>query len=370
MAESTALREKSAAGAATLPDRERLEAFKGQVFTDANGAMGVLMAFMGDKLGLFRRLAEDGPATSDELASAAGLDERMLREWLSAVASAGYVQYEPKGRRFAVLPEQRAVLAEEENPASILGLLDIIYTYFNDEPKLREAMRHGRGLDWGEHHPCMFCGTNRFFTPLYAASLLQQWLPAIQGLTDRLRAGIDVADVGCGHGTSTRMLAEAFPASRFTGFDYHAGSIEDARRNAEAAGFNNLSFAAASAKTFEGAFDLICFFDALHDMGDPVGAAVHARERLKPGGVVMLVEPYAEDTLEENLTSDHAPVSRLFYAASTMACVPASQAQEVGRALGAQAGRHRLFGVLEEAGFTQMRVAVATAANLVIEARR
>ena len=353
------------------PEPEALKQLHGKVLGDCNGSMGTLLAFMGDKLGLFGRLAADGPATSAELAEQSGLDERLLREWLSATAAAGYVHYDADaGHRFSLTREQAAVFACEGHPASLQGIIDIIYSAFGDEPKLREAFGTGRGVDWSERNACLFCATNRFFGPLYRTALVDQWLPSIEGMVEKLTAGADVADVGCGHGTSTLLMAEAFPKSRFTGFDYHAGSVKDAGDAARAAGVSEqCRFEQASAKTFEGSYDLICFFDALHDMGDPVGAATHARRRLKPGGVVMLVEPYAEDTLQDNLIGERAAVSRLFYAASVLACVPASQAQEVGLALGAQAGRRRLTAVLNEAGFNRVNVAVATATNLVIEAR-
>ncbi len=349
---------------------DALQALHGKVLGDCNAGIGGLLAFMGDKLGLFRILADAGPLTSTQVAERAGLNERLVREWLSACAAAGYVTYEPEGERFAVTAEQAVVFAVEGHPAFLQGPIDLIYSLYHDEPKLRDAFRHGRGVPWGDHHACLFCSTERFFGPLYRSSILDEWLPAIDGLIDTLRRGADVADVGCGLGTSALIMAGAFPASRFAGFDNHAASIDSARRAAAEAGLTDrVRFEPASAKEYAGEFDLICFFDALHDMGDPVGAAAHARERLKPGGVVMLVEPYAEDRLEDNLSSARAPVSRFFYAASTLACVPGSQAQEVGRALGAQAGPRRLTAVLHEAGFGRVRVAARTAMNLVVEAR-
>jgi SAM-dependent methyltransferase len=349
---------------------EALQSLHGKVLGDCNAGIGGLLAFMGDKLGLFRLLADSGPLTSAQVAERAGVNERLVREWLCAVAAAGYVTYEPSGERFGVTPEQAIVFAAEGHPAFLQGPIDLIYSLYHDEPKLRDAFRHGRGMHWGDHNACLFCSTERFFGPLYRSSILSEWLPAIEGAVDALRRGADVADVGCGLGTSALIMAEAFPASRFVGFDNHAGSVDSARRAAgEAKVSDRVRFEAKSAKEYAGEFDLICFFDALHDMGDPVGAAAHAKKRLKPGGAVMLVEPYAEDRLEENLSSARAPVSRFFYAASTLACVPGSQAQEVGKALGAQAGPRRLTAVLHEAGFTKVRVAARTAMNLVLEAR-
>jgi SAM-dependent methyltransferase len=351
-------------------DPEALQALHARVLGDCNAGIGGLLAFMGDKLGLFRLLADAGLLTATELAGRAGLNGRLVREWLSAVAAAGYVEYHPDGERFGVTPEQAVVFAAEGHPAFLQGPFDLIYSLFHDEPVIRDAFRHGRGVPWGDHNACLFCATERFFGPLYRSSILDEWLPSIDGLVETLRWGADVADVGCGRGTSSLIMAGAFPASRVAGFDSHADSIASARTAARDAGVaDRVRFEPASATAYGGEYDLICFFDALHDMGDPVGAAAHARERLKPGGVVMLVEPYAEDRLEDNLSSARAPVSRFFYAASTLACVPASQAQEVGRALGAQAGPRRLTAVLQEAGFERVRVAVATAMNLVIEAR-
>ena len=352
------------------PDAAVLQEIHGKVLNDCNGGMGVLLAFVGDKLGLFRALAEGGPVNSAVLAGRLGLDERMVREWLAATAAAGYVRYDAPSGRFDLTPEQAVVFAAEGHPAFMQGPMDLIYSAFQDEPKLRDAFRHGRGLAWADHNACLFCATDRFFGPLYRSALLDDWLPAVEGLVDKLREGADVADVGCGLGTSTLLMAEAFPASRFTGFDNHPASIVAARDAARRADLNGrLRFVPASAKDYGGAYDLICFFDALHDMGDPVGAAAHARECLRPGGALVLVEPYADDRLEDNLAPERVPVSRFFYAASTVAYVPGSHAQEVGLALGGQAGRGRLTAVLNEAGFDDVRVATSTPLNLVIEAR-
>jgi SAM-dependent methyltransferase len=353
-----------------IVNQDSLQELHGKVLGDCNAAVGGLLAFIGDKLGLFRLLANAGPLTSTELALRSGVNERMVREWLSAVAAAGYVSYEPLVEQFGVSPEQAIVFATEGHPAFMQGPIDLIYSLYQDEPKLRDAFRHGRGLAWGDHNACLFCSTERFFGPLYRASILNEWLPSIEGVTDMLRRGADVADVGCGAGTSALIMAREFPDSRLAGFDNHAGSIETARRaTAESGLTERVRFDVASANEYAGNFDLICFFDSLHDMGDPVGAAVYARKHLKPGGIVMLVEPYAEDCLEDNLASARAPVSRFFYAASTLACVPGSQAQDVGRALGAQAGPKRLIELLRQAGFERVRVTTSTAMNMVIEAR-
>lgn len=355
---------------APVANPEALQALHGKVLADCNASIGGLLTFLGDKLGLFRLLASCGPLTTTDVAEKAGVNERLVREWLSAMAAAGYVTYEPDAERFGVTPEQAIVFAAEGHPAFLQGPIDLIYSLYQDEPKLRDAFRHGRGMPWGEHSACLFCSTERFFGPLYRSSILSEWLPSIDGLIDTLQRGADVADVGCGLGTSALIMAGAFPVSRFVGFDNHTGSVDAARHAAsEAKLADRVRFQTVSAKQYTGQFDLICFFDSLHDMGDPVGAAIHARKQLKPGGVVMLVEPYAEDRLEDNLSSARAPISRFFYAASTLACVPGSQAQEVGRALGAQAGPRRLTAVLHEAGFRHVRVSTRTAMNLVIEAR-
>jgi SAM-dependent methyltransferase len=331
------------------------------------GAAAILpLVRVGDELGLYTALA-DGPATSAELAARSGCAERYLREWLSAHAAAGYVDYEPGSGRFSLNEEQAAVFADEGGPAFMLGAFETIWANAVDAPKVVEAFRTGRGVGWHEHHRCLFSGVERFFRPGYNAHLTTDWLPALDGAVARLERGARVADIGCGHGASTLLMAKAFPRSTFVGFDYHAESIERARKLAreEAAG-GNLSFETASAKAFPGAgYDLVTCFDCLHDMGDPVGAAAHIRGALAPDGWLLLVEPFAGDRLEDNLN----PVGRLYYAASTMICTPASLSQEVGLGLGAQAGEARLRDVLGQAGFNRVRRAAATPFNLILEAR-
>jgi SAM-dependent methyltransferase len=347
-----------------------LEQLQGKVVTDCGSGLVSLLVFIGDKLGMFRVLGERGPCSPSQLARDAGLNERMTREWLAAMAMSGYVDYDGESDRYALTPEQHAVFADEQSSALMQGEFDLIYSVFQDEPKLRDAFRHDNGLAWGEHHACLFCGVNRSFGALYRGSLVEEWLPAIDGLAKRLEAGIDVADVGCGLGASAILMAQAYPNSRFFGFDNHAASIAQARDAARVAGVaDRLRFEQGSANEYEGKYDLICFFDALHDMGDPVGAATHARESLKAGGVLMLVEPNSADELAANMASPLAPISRMFYAASTLACVPGSLSQKGQAALGAQAGPRRLTAVLREAGFTQVRLATSTPLNLVMEAR-
>jgi SAM-dependent methyltransferase len=312
-------------------------------------------------------MAEAGPSTSAGLARRTGLSERYLREWLSAQAASGYVTYDPEAGTFALDPEQAAVFADADSPAYMIGAFDIATAVWNDEPRVRDGFKSGRGVGWHERHPCLFCGTERFFRPSYDHHLVPEWLPALKGVTEKLRKGARVADVGCGHGASTLIMAKAFPASSFTGFDYHGGSVEAATEMARNVGLDGrVRFEKASAKDFPGEnYDLVCFFDCLHDMGDPVGAARHVREVLAPDGTWLVVEPFAKDTLADNLN----PVGRVFYAASTMICTPASLSQEVGAALGAQAGPKRLLGVIREAGFSHARVALDTPFNLVIEAK-
>jgi SAM-dependent methyltransferase len=348
-------------------DPAKLEQFTGQVVGDLGAiASGALVA-LGDRLGFFKTLAAAGPSTSAELAVAAGVNERNLREWLSGVAAAGYVDYDAASAKFSLSPEQAAVFADEGGPAFMAGGFSVMAAMWIDEPRIAESYRSGRGLGWHERCDCLFAGTERFFRPGYNANLVSSWIPALDGVEAKLKAGIDVADVGCGHGASTVLLAKAYPNSRFHGFDYHPASIERAREIAKSEGLDGrVSFEVARADGFGGGdYGLIAIFDALHDMGDPVGAARHIRGRLASDGVFMLVEPNAADTLEENLN----PRGRVFYGASAMICTPASLSQEGQAGLGAQAGEARLRKVAEEAGFTRVRRATETPFNMVLELR-
>lgn len=349
------------------PDPARLESFMGKMVGDMGAAATASLVILGDRLGLYRALAAEGPATSTELAERTGTHERNVREWLAAQAAAGYVDYDRKDGRFSLSPEQEMVFADDGGPAFMAGGFEILSSMFMDNDKVADAFRTGKGLGWHEHHDCLFSGTERFFRPGYVANLTTSWIPSLDGVEDKLKAGATVADIGCGHGASTIVMAQAYPNSRFIGFDYHAASIDRATRAAQAAGVaDRVSFETASAQDFPGQnYDFACIFDALHDMGDPVGAARHIRERLAPEGTWMLVEPFAHDDLSDNLN----PVGRLFYAASTMICTPASLSQEVGLGLGAQAGEARLRKVVEEAGFTRFRRATETPFNLVFEVR-
>jgi SAM-dependent methyltransferase len=318
-------------------------------------------------LGLYKAMAEHGPMTSVELAERTGTAERYIREWLANQAASGYVEYDAATERFHMTPEQVMVFANDDSPALMIGGFFSAVAVARDEPRLTEAFRTGAGVAWGEHDGCLFCGTAKFFRPSYQTHLVSEWIPALDGVEAQLRAGARVADVGCGYGISTMIMAEAYPKSQFFGFDYHAASIEDARAMAEARGLENVRFEIATAKDFPGKdYDFVTIFDALHDMGDPVGAAAHVRSALKPGGTFMMVEPFAEDRLEDNLN----PVARVYYGFSTAVCTPSSLSQEVGAALGAQAGEARLGAVLREAGFATHRRAMATPFNLILEARR
>ncbi|MBW8815780.1 MAG: methyltransferase domain-containing protein [Caulobacterales bacterium] len=353
--------------AATAPDPDKLNAFMGKMVGDMGAAMSAALVVLGDHLGLYKALAARGPSTPFDLAAATGLNERLIREWLAAQAASEYVTFDPLTGHFSLSPEQALVFADEESPVFMAGGFEVLAAAFKDEPKVAKAFRSGLGLGWHEHDVCLFRGTERFFRPGYNANLISGWIPALDGVEAKLQAGARVVDVGCGHGASTILMARAFPNSRFTGVDYHAPSIERAKQGAAEAGVaDRVSFQTASAQDYPGeGFDLVCIFDALHDMGDPVGAAAHIRRSLAPDGTWLLVEPFAHDDLADNLN----PVGRLFYSASTMICTPASQSQEVGLALGAQAGEARLRQVIESAGFTRFRRATETPFNLVFEAR-
>jgi SAM-dependent methyltransferase len=347
-------------------DEAKLQEFMGKLVTDMGGAAMIASVILGEELGLYRAMADGDPITPEQLATKTGCNARLIREWLSAQAAAGYVEL-VEGR-FRLPPEQALALAVEDSPVYVAGGAVVLASLFLDKDKLVTAMRGNGALPWGAHHPCLFAGTERFFRPGYRAYLVAEWLPALEDVVPKLEAGATVADVGCGHGASTLIMAQAYPASCFYGIDYHPPSVEVATQRAAAAGVaDRVTFAVATAKDYaDHAYDLICFFDCLHDMGDPVGAARHAYHTLKPDGTVLLVEPFAGDRLEENLT----PVGRLFYAASTFICTPNALSQEVGLGLGAQAGESRLREVFLEAGFTRVRRATATPFNLILEARK
>jgi SAM-dependent methyltransferase len=348
-------------------DEQKLQQFMGKMFGEFSAAYTSALVLIGDELGYYKALKE-GPFTSAELAERTNTNERYVREWLSAQAAAEYLQYDPEQKKFSISPEAAAVFTDEDSPAYMIGGYYGMSAGFAAVPKLIEAFRTGKGIPWGDHHEHIFCGTAKFFRPIYRTTLLQSWIPALKGnIEDKLKRGGKVADVGCGFGTSTVFMAKAFPESHFYGFDSHAPSIEKARTLARDMGVNNATFELATAKDFSPkGYDLIAFFDCLHDMGDPVGAATHALKALDTDGSVIIVEPFAHDKLEQNLN----PIGRIFYAASTMFCTPNSLSQEVGLGLGAQAGETRIRDVLSKAGFTQFQRATETPFNIVFEARR
>jgi SAM-dependent methyltransferase len=352
---------------AIAPDPDKLNAFMGKMVGDMGAAVSGALVMLGDHLGLYKALAEHGPASSFDLARATKLNERLIREWLAAQAASEYIDFDPVSGLFSLSPEQALVFADEDSPVFMAGGFEVLAAVYKDEAKVAKAFQSGLGLGWHEHDVCLFRGTERFFRPGYNANLVASWIPALDGVKAKLEVGARVADVGCGHGASTILMAQAFPNSRFTGFDYHGPSVERARQLGADHGVDGRAdFQQASAQDFPGeGYDLVCIFDALHDMGDPVGAAAHIRRSLGPDGTWLLVEPFAHDNLADNLN----PVGRLFYSASTMVCTPASQSQEVGLALGAQAGEARLKQVVEEAGFTRFRRAAETPFNLVLEVR-
>ena len=347
-------------------DMDKLNAFMGRFVGDIGAAMHAGTVLLGDQLGLYKALAA-GPMSAEQLARATQTDARYVREWLSAQAASGYVEYDAAADHFHMTEEQVFALATEGSPAFIPGAFQLVLGALRSVPRLAGVFRTGLGYGWHEHDAMLFQGTERFFRPGYAANLVSSWIPALDGVDSKLESGARVADVGCGHGASTVLMAQAYPKASFVGFDYHAPSIEWARKAAAEAGVaDRVTFEVAAAKNFPGKnYDLVAFFDCLHDMGDPVGASRHVRAALKPDGCWMIVEPFANDALQDNLN----PVGRLYYSASTLVCTPASKSQEVGLALGAQAGEKRLRGVVTEGGFKHFRRATETPFNLVFEAR-
>jgi SAM-dependent methyltransferase len=312
-------------------------------------------------------MAGSGPLTSAEIASKTGTHERYVREWLAAQAAGGFIIYDPATSRYNLPAEQAMALADESSPVFLPGFFEVIEACIRDVPKITDAFKTGKGVGWHEHEGCLFTGTERFFRPNYRAHLVAEWIPALGDVEAKLKSGATVADVGCGLGTSTVLMAQAYPKSKFVGFDYHPRSIELAREAAHKAGVSDrVKFEIAKAKDFPGkGYQFVAFFDCLHDMGDPEGAARHVLQSLDPNGTWMIVEPFANDKLEDNLN----PIGRVFYGASTMLCTPASVSQEVGLAFGAQAGEGRLTSVLKSAGFKRVRRAAETPFNIVLEAR-
>ncbi len=348
-------------------DQDKLNALLGQAVQDMGAALHAALIVIGDRLGLYRAMADGTPLTPTELASRTGTAERYVREWLNANAAGNYVEYHADSGTYSMTPEQAFAFAMDDTPVHLPGFYHMLASCMKDEEKLTETFRTGKGFGWHEHEKGLFEGCERFFRPNYLANLTTNWIPALDGVEERLKRGARVADIGCGHGASTLLMAKAYPASRFYGFDYHQASIERAREQAERAGLaDRITFTVAAAKEFPGSdYDFVAFFDCLHDMGDPAGAARHVRQALASDGTWMIVEPFANDKVEANLN----PVGRIYYSASAMICVPASLSQEVALGLGAQAGEARIREVVTAGGFTRFRRASETPFNLVFEAR-
>jgi SAM-dependent methyltransferase len=348
-------------------DGEKLEQFVFHAVEEVGATLNAALVVMGDKLGLYRAMAGAGGLTPVELSRRTGVSERYVREWLNGQAAGGYVEYDPDQGTYTLPPEQTVALTDDQSPAYLPGFFQIALGTVIDSPRITESARAGDGVGWHEHNHDVFEGCERFFRPGYNANLVPAWLPALDGVVEKLEAGASVADIGCGHGSSTILMAQAYPNSTFLGSDYHAGSIETARQRAEAAGVaDRVRFETAAASTHPGGgYDLVTMFDCLHDMGDPVGAAAQVRQALKPDGTWLIVEPMAGDRVEDNLN----PVGRAYYGFSTFLCTPASLSQEVGLALGAQAGEARIGDVVAGGGFTRFRRAAETPFNLVFEAR-
>lgn len=345
---------------------KKVEELAGKVIGDVAGALSLFLAYIGDQSGVYEALDKNGPVTLEQLASKTGLNQKYLDQWLGCNATAGYVSYDPDNETFWLTPEQALVMSREGQPACLQGFIQAVVSQYDEQEKAVETFKSGKGRPWSEQSTCCFLGTDRFFRPGYEANLISSWLPSLTGVTQKLEKGAKVADIGCGHGSSTVLMAKAYPSSTFHGYDFHEDSIKQARQKAKEAGVTNVEFHVARAQDFEGKdFDLACIFDALHDMGDPVGASKHIKEALKPDGTFMLVEPLAGDTLQENLH----PLGQIFYAFSTTVCTPCSLSQEVGLGLGAQAGQKRLTDVLNQGGFASIRRATETMTNMVLEAK-
>ncbi|HUF99052.1 MAG TPA: class I SAM-dependent methyltransferase [Ilumatobacter sp.] len=349
-------------------DMTRLEQFMGQMIGHMTGGAMCFGVWLGDELGLYRTLADAGPMHVDELAKATGCNARLVREWGDGQVAGGLIEWDAEADAYSIAPEAAMALADENSPAFLARAMSVFGSMYIDFPKIVEAFRGDGGLSWGDHHPCLFSGTEWFFRTGYRAELAG-WIDALDGVTSKLHAGGTVADVGCGHGASAVVMAQTFPHTRITGFDFHGPSVETARQRAEEAGVSaTTSFEVADAKGYQGTFDLICFFDCLHDMGDPVGNARYALDHLNDDGTVLLVEPYALDGRATNIADN--PIAALLYTASASICTPNSLSQEVGLGLGAQAGEARLRDVFEQAGFTSFRRAAETPINLILEAKR
>jgi 2-polyprenyl-3-methyl-5-hydroxy-6-metoxy-1,4-benzoquinol methylase len=348
-------------------DQHKLDALAGRLLGDLSAGYGGVMASLGDKLGLYRAMAGSGPLSSHEVARRSGCSERYVREWLNSQVAGGYIAYHPSSATYELTPEQAAILADDTSPVFLPHAWQVVASMWADEPKTLHAFRSGKGVSWGEHSERLFCGVAAFYRNCYSASLVQEWLPTLSGITAKLEKGARVVDVGCGHGHSTVLMAQAYPQSRFWGFDVHEGSIEIARRMAHEAGVEErVSFEVAKADEYaRHDYDLVCFFDCLHDMGRPIDAVRYARTAMAKDGTIMLIEPFAGDRVEDNIN----PVGRLYYAASTTLCCAHAISENGTHVLGVQAGPNQLEAVLRSAGFGTVRQAAQTPFNLIIEAR-
>ncbi|MDC3067520.1 class I SAM-dependent methyltransferase [Pseudomonadota bacterium] len=348
-------------------DQAKLEALQRQLVGNIGGAVGLLMAYIGDQAGVYKVLEETGPCTSSELSRKSKIDKRYLTEWLCSNAALGYIDYDEKTNRFFLTPEQAAIFCKEGEQTCMQGFFQAIVSQFETCDKAVETFISGKGREWGEHSSCLFCGTDRFFRPGYEANLLSNWIPSLDGIDKRLKTGGKIADIGCGHGSSTRLLAQHYPNTEVFGYDFHAPSIELASQIAKDEGLDNVVFLQSDAKNIsQTGFDLACVFDALHDMGDPVGVSKRINNILVDNGIFMVVEPISGDSLAENLNL----LSGIFYGISTTICVPTSRAQEVGLCLGAQAGQMKLTKILKEGNFSSVRRVSETATNMVLEAKK
>jgi SAM-dependent methyltransferase len=347
-------------------DMDKLNTFIGRFVTDLGAAVHTGMVVIGEKLGLYKALAE-GAMSSAELAAKTETDERYLREWLASQAAGGYITYDEATDKFSLSGEQAFALAKEDSPAYLPGAFELALGSLAAVPRIADSFRSGAGMGWHEHVDGVFHGCEKFFRPGYAANLVSNWIPALQDVKEKLESGVRVADVGCGKGASTLLMAKAYPKSQFFGFDYHDKSIEAARESAKKEGVSDrVTFEVSKAKEYPGKdYDFVAVFDCLHDMGDPIGAAAHVRQSLTNDGTWMIVEPFANDQLKDNLN----PVGRVYYSFSTLLCTPCSRSQEVGLCLGAQAGESRIREVITKAGFTRFRRATETPFNIVYEAR-
>ena len=346
-------------------DEQRLNAFLGKAVGDLGAAVSAVLVSIGDELGFYKALASSA-LTAEELATRTGTNVRYVREWLGNQAAGGYVEYDAASQKFSLSPEQALCLADPNGPADVPGAYQIVRDLFHVRDQALANFKSGRGMEWGEHHECLFHGTERFFRATYNSNLLNAWLPALDGALGKLQSGARVADVGCGHGASTILMAKTYPKSTFVGIDYHDESITTARQRAKDAGLTNVTFEVADASRYNsGPYDVIAFFDCIHDMADPIAAAKHARQSLAADGHVMVVEPFANDRIEDNFN----PVGRVYYGASTLVCVPVSLAKN-GPALGAQAGERKLREVfVDHGGFSRFRRATETPFNIILEAR-